>query len=63
MKILSALLDPKWDCGIVSFDGAEHIFLKLHHPDHPGGIVSLIPRAEAQNLGQMLVDLANGKRR
>jgi hypothetical protein len=56
-KILQAALDPRWKVGKVRFDGSEHIFIRIQHPEHID-ITWLIPREQAKQMGQALLNLA-----
>jgi hypothetical protein len=56
-KILQAILDPRWKVGKVRFDGTEHIFVSMQHPEHMT-ITWLVPRDQAGKMGTALIDLA-----
>jgi hypothetical protein len=56
-KIMKVILDPRWKVGKVRFDGSEHIFITMQHPDHLN-ITWLIPREQAKQMGQALTALA-----
>jgi hypothetical protein len=56
-KILQAILDPRWKVGKVAFDGSEHIFVSIQHPQHMT-ITWLIPREQAAKMGNALVNLS-----
>lgn len=51
--IRAVLLDPQWEWGVLEFDGARHIFLRLLHPEH-GPIHSLVPCDVAEKMADGL---------
>jgi hypothetical protein len=56
-KIHHAILDPRWKWGKVNFDGSQHIFITMHHPEHMD-ITCLVPRDVAKQMAMALLDLA-----
>jgi hypothetical protein len=56
-KILNVVLDPRWKVGKIRFDGSEHIFITMQHPEHLN-ITWLVPREQAAKMGRALIDLA-----
>jgi hypothetical protein len=43
--------------GKLRFDGVEHIFITMQHPDHLN-ITWLVPRDQAKTMGQALMNMA-----
>jgi hypothetical protein len=56
-KILKVILDPRWKVGRLKFDGVEHVFITMQHPEHLN-ITWLIPRAQARQMGEVLIGMA-----
>jgi hypothetical protein len=56
-KFLNVILDPRWKIGRLKFDGVEHIFITMQHPEHLN-ITWLVPRDQARTMGQTLMNLA-----
>jgi hypothetical protein len=56
-RILNVILDPRWKVGKIKFDGVEHIFITMQHAEHMN-ISWLIPRDQAQIMGEALIGLA-----
>lgn len=51
--ITHALIDPKWQVGSMKFADTNILFFSLAHPIH-GNIISLVPKATAQQLIDLL---------
>ena len=54
LSAIEAAIDPRWQIGGITLDGATHILLTLHHPRH-GEIHSILPRLSAAEMRDVLI--------